>query len=80
MELDKIEIILEKYFQGETTIAEEKELKKYFSSINKFPYLLHSTKICFFIIRQNMSYYKKRKKEAQHPSQGTERLRRYHPN
>jgi len=27
-----------------------------------------------------MSYYKKRKKEAQHPSQGTERLRRYHPN
>ena len=23
---------------------------------------------------------KKRKKEAQHPSQGTERLRRYHPN
>ena len=39
-----------------------------------------STKICFFIIRQNLSYYKKRKKEAQHPSQGTERLRRYHPN
>ena len=25
-------------------------------------------------------YNKKRKKEAQHPSQGTERLRRYHPN
>ena len=34
MELDKIEIILEKYFQGETTIAEENELKKYFSSPN----------------------------------------------
>ena len=32
MELDKIEIILEKYFQGESTIAEEKELKDYFSS------------------------------------------------
>ncbi|AYN05009.1 hypothetical protein [Flavobacterium sp. 140616W15] len=32
MELDKIEIILEKYFQGESTIAEENELKKYFSS------------------------------------------------
>lgn len=32
MELDKIENILEKYFQGETTIAEEKELKEYFSS------------------------------------------------
>ena len=34
MEFDKIEIILEKYFQGETTIAEENELKKYFSSPN----------------------------------------------
>lgn len=34
MELDKIENILEKYFQGETTIAEENELKKYFSSPN----------------------------------------------
>lgn len=34
MELDKIEIILEKYFQGETTIAEENELRKYFSSPN----------------------------------------------
>ncbi|MCD0476123.1 hypothetical protein LPB87_17150 [Flavobacterium sp. EDS] len=32
MESDKIEIILEKYFQGESTIAEENELKKYFSS------------------------------------------------
>lgn len=32
MELDKIEIILEKYFQGESSIAEENELKTYFSS------------------------------------------------
>ena len=32
MESDKIEIILEKYFQGESTIAEENELKVYFSS------------------------------------------------
>lgn len=34
MELNRIEDILEKYFQGETTIAEEKELKEYFSSPN----------------------------------------------
>lgn len=32
MELDKIENILEKYFQGETSIAEENQLKEYFSS------------------------------------------------
>jgi hypothetical protein len=34
MELSKIEILLDKYFQGETSIAEEKELRSYFSSQN----------------------------------------------
>lgn len=32
MELDKIEQLLEKYFDAQTSIEEEKELKKYFSS------------------------------------------------
>lgn len=32
MELDKIEQLLEKYFDGETSIAEENELQNYFSS------------------------------------------------
>ena len=34
MELNRIETILEKYFQGETSVSEEKELKNYFSSSN----------------------------------------------
>jgi hypothetical protein len=34
MELVKIENLLEKYFQGETSIAEENELRNYFSSSN----------------------------------------------
>jgi hypothetical protein len=34
MELYRIEILLEKYFQAETTKAEEQELKAYFSSNN----------------------------------------------
>jgi len=34
MELVKIENLVEKYFQGETSITEEKELRNYFSSSN----------------------------------------------
>lgn len=34
MEWDNIEIILEKYFRGETSIDEENELRNYFSSSN----------------------------------------------
>lgn len=41
MEFSKIEDILEKYFQGETSIAEEKELKEYFSSPNVAQHLEH---------------------------------------
>lgn len=32
MELDRIEILIEKYFDGETSIAEENKLQRYFSS------------------------------------------------
>lgn len=34
MELSNIEKLLEKYFEGETTISEEKELKVYFTGEN----------------------------------------------
>lgn len=34
MALDRIEILLEKYFEAETSIAEEKELKDYFASLD----------------------------------------------
>ena len=39
MEFDKMEVLLEKYFEGETSIAEENELKDYFSSSNVAPHL-----------------------------------------
>ncbi|WP_445719005.1 hypothetical protein [Flavobacterium sp.] len=39
MELKLVEQLLEKYFQGETTIAEEKQLKAYFSSNDVAPHL-----------------------------------------
>ena len=39
MALDRIEILLEKYFDATTTIAEEKELKAYFSSEDVAPHL-----------------------------------------
>jgi hypothetical protein len=39
MALDRIENLLEKYFEAETSIAEEQELKDYFSSSNIAPTL-----------------------------------------
>src|SRR6218665_1913959 len=41
MALDKIEQLLEKYFDGETSIAEENELKNYFSSSGVAQHLEH---------------------------------------
>jgi hypothetical protein len=40
MELHNIELLLEKYFQGETSIAEEKELQNYFSSADVAQHLI----------------------------------------
>ena len=41
MELDKIETLIEKYFDGETSITEEKQLKDYFSSPDVAQHLDH---------------------------------------
>ncbi|WP_333601208.1 hypothetical protein [Flavobacterium sp.] len=41
MALDKIELLLEKYFEAETSIAEEKELKNYFASPDVAQHLEH---------------------------------------
>ena len=41
MEFDKIEQLLEKYFDGETSITEENELKNYFSSSDVAQHLEH---------------------------------------
>ena len=39
MAFNNIDILLEKYFQGKTSIAEEKELRSYFSSQDVAPHL-----------------------------------------
>lgn len=41
MELARIEELIEKYFQGETTLAEEKQLKQYFSTETVATHLEH---------------------------------------
>lgn len=45
MALDKIEVLVEKYFDAETSIAEESELKVYFSSENVAQHLQHYTSL-----------------------------------
>ncbi|MGL2967063.1 hypothetical protein [Flavobacterium sp. XGLA_31] len=51
MESDKIEILLEKYFEAETTTAEEKELKKYFSSPDVAQHLEHYKPLFDYALR-----------------------------
>lgn len=41
MDLQTVEILLEKYFEGTTSIAEEKQLKAYFTSQDVAPHLEH---------------------------------------
>jgi hypothetical protein len=50
MESNRIENLLEKYFDGETSITEENELKKYFSSSNVAPNLEQYKPLFVFFI------------------------------
>lgn len=51
MELHKIELLLEKYFDGETTLVEENELKEYFSSSEVAPHLEQYKPLFGFFIK-----------------------------
>jgi hypothetical protein len=60
MELDKIETVLEKYFQGETSIAEEKELRVYFSSSDVAQHLEHyKPMFVYFGVEKEQKFEKK---------------------
>ena len=58
MELDKIERILEKYFEGETSIMEEKELKDYFASSNVAQHLEHYKPMFGYFSQGKQEQYK----------------------
>jgi hypothetical protein len=59
MEWDKIEALLEKYFQGDTSIAEEKELRDYFSSSNVAQHLKQYKPIFgYFSLAKDQQYEK----------------------
>ena len=57
MELNKIEEIVEKYFEGESTVNEEKILQHYFSSGNVAPHLeQYTTLFTYFVTAKNEQY------------------------
>ena len=58
MELDNIEILLEKYFEGETNSAEEKELKDYFASSNVAQHLEHYKPLFGYFSQAKQEQYK----------------------
>lgn len=59
MELLKIEKLLQKYFDGETSINEEKELTNYFLSENVAEHLMqYKVMFAYYKKEQNLSYNK----------------------
>ncbi len=68
MELDKIERLLEKYFEGETSLQEENILSEYFVSDKVAPHLVqYRSMFAFFrkeknVVPQNITFFEKPKK------------------
>jgi hypothetical protein len=59
MELNKIEQLLDKYFDAETTVAEEQQLKAYFASGNVAPHLeQYRDMFGYFNAQDNATYNK----------------------
>lgn len=57
MELTNIELLINKYFDAETTLAEEQRLRDYFSSGNVAPHLQqYAPMFCFFAEEEDLSY------------------------
>jgi len=68
MELHNIESLLEKYFQGETSIAEENELRNYFSSADVAQHLIQYKPLFSYFI-----HAKEEKSAKQIPLQSKKR-------
>ena len=57
MELTKIDLLINKYFDAETTLAEEQQLRDYFNSGNVAPHLQqYAPMFCFFAEEEDLSY------------------------
>ena len=57
MELDKIEKLVEKYFEGATSIAEEKELKDYFASSDVAPQLEKYKPLFSYVVQAKQEHF-----------------------
>lgn len=58
MELDRIEKLVARYFEAETSIAEEKELKNYFASPNVAPALEHYKPLFGYVVQAKQEQFK----------------------
>lgn len=59
MKIYKIELLLEKYFEGNTSVSEEKELKDYFLSNEIAPHLLKHKDIFVFYSNSKKEQFSK---------------------